>query len=103
MCLVFVRGFRASIRESSIRLNAIAADRAPTIAKTIQGSFASTTVALKFSSRTARKAPVRAKGSAKMECSNLIISSVRRNRFQNGKPNFRAAVEEAATADSLPF
>src|ERR1051325_5075031 len=33
------------------------------------------------SSRKASKAPVRANGRAKTECSNLIISSVKRRRF----------------------
>src|SRR5689334_4090253 len=68
-----VRGFLASKFRSAMRLNAIAAERAPTIATTIQrichadGSpFAAST------------APRNANGNAKSVCSILIISSVRR-------------------------
>src|SRR5277367_2615934 len=78
-----VRGFRPSIPASKMRLNAIAAERAPTIASTIQASFSPKIPKGKRLSRKASNAPVKANGSANTECSNLIISSVSRSRFQN--------------------
>ena len=68
---VFVRGFSASNSRSAIRLNVIAALRAPTMATISQKSCRSV-----GQPRTASNAPVRAKGRAQTECSNLIISSV---------------------------
>src|SRR5260370_12293022 len=79
----FVRGLRASISASIRRLNAMAAERAPTIATTIQASFRHRRSLARPPSRTASRAPVKAKGSAEIECSNLIISSVKRMRFQS--------------------
>src|ERR1043166_6497474 len=68
-----VRGLRASKLRSAMRLNAIAAERAPTIATIIHrichgdGSpFAAST------------APRKANGNAKSVCSILIISRVKR-------------------------
>jgi hypothetical protein len=63
-------------------LNVIAAERAATIATTIQISFISRPSRGKPCDRHASRAPVNAKGNANTECSNLIISSVRRSRFQ---------------------
>ena len=77
-----VRGFFASISASSTRLNAIATDLAATIATTIHASLNASPWRSKPEARQASKAPVSAKGSAKMECSNLIISSVRRTRWK---------------------
>jgi hypothetical protein len=66
-----VRGLAASIEVSASRLNAIAAERAETMATTIQaiGRHAGKPPA-------ASMAPQNANGSAKIECSHLIISSV---------------------------
>jgi hypothetical protein len=66
-----VRGFAASIVASASRLNAIAAERAASIAITIQRS-----ACLVGSPDAASIAPHSANGRAKMECSHLIISSV---------------------------
>src|SRR5580700_3159112 len=66
-----------------MRLNAMAADRAPTIATTIHSSLNANTPPVRCFSRNASNAPVSANGSANTECSNLIISSVSRSRFQN--------------------
>ena len=66
-----------------MRLKAMAADRAPTMATTIHSSLPANTRPGKWLSRNASSAPVSANGSAKTECSNLIISSVSRSRFQN--------------------
>jgi len=70
-------------------LKAMAAERAATMATTIQASFAagngtpgSGAAPAAAGSRRASSAPVRANGRAKTECSNLIISSVSRRRFQ---------------------
>src|ERR1039458_3639023 len=77
------RGLRTSMRASTRRLKAMAALRAPTIAATIQSTFGASPETVKPPSRKASSAPVRAKGRAKTECSNLIMSSVRRRRFQS--------------------
>src|SRR3954464_8447997 len=66
-----VRGFSASNFASTKRLNAIAAERAPTIATTIQKICRPEGRPL-----AASMAPHSAKGSAKIECSHLIISNV---------------------------
>src|ERR1700693_1337715 len=66
-----------------MRLKAMAADRAPTIATTIHSNLPANTRPARWLSRKASKAPVSANGSANTECSNLIISSVSRSRFQN--------------------
>src|SRR5580658_2439149 len=76
-----VRGLRASIPWSIRRLKAIAAERAPTIATTIQPIFVQAAAAPRPEWRKASRAPVSAKGKAKTECSNLIISRVSRMRF----------------------
>src|SRR5579883_1191091 len=69
-----VRGFLASNFRSAMRLKVMAALRAATIATMIQSNCLQV-----GHPRTARRAPVRANGNAKTECSNLIISSVVRN------------------------
>src|SRR5580692_5384319 len=78
----FVRGFSRSYRRSTMRFMAMAAERAATMATTIQTYWRS--VGQPFGgwcvARAARSAPVSANGSAKMECSNLIISSTVRMR-----------------------
>src|SRR3954471_5612819 len=66
-----VRGFSASNLASTSRLKAIAAERAPTIATTIHKSCGAEGKPL-----AASIAPHSAKGSAKIECSHLIISKV---------------------------
>jgi len=53
-------------------------ERAATIATTIHSRRVDKPSRVKAFSRQASSAPVSAKGSAKTECSNLIISSVRR-------------------------
>src|SRR6185437_15960659 len=68
-----VRGFRASNFRSAMRLNAIAAERAPTIATTIHRICHA-----EGSPLAASTAPRNANGNAKSVCSILIISSVRR-------------------------
>src|SRR5580698_3248056 len=68
---VAVRGLAASIEASASRLKAIAADRAETIATTIQASCRQA-----GNPPAASMAPQSANGSAKIECSHLIISSV---------------------------
>src|SRR5690242_18937491 len=65
-----------------MRLNAIAAERAETIATTIQVNRQSRPGMWTPLSRQARSAPVSANGSANTECSNLIMSSVSRSRVQ---------------------
>ncbi len=87
-----VRGLRASMRASTRRLKAMAADRAHTIATTIHKSIPRKrhhaeaagwpAAARSPMSRQASRAPVRAKGRANTECSNRIMSSVNRRRFQ---------------------
>src|SRR5579875_772171 len=68
-----VRGLAASISASARRLNAMAAERALTMQTTIQPRTRAG-----GQPPAARTAPVRAKGSAKIECSHLIISKVTR-------------------------
>ena len=78
-----VRGFRASISASRMRLNAMAADRAPTIATTIQSKAPSEVANLKSAIPPRQERPgQREREREQTECSNLIISSVRRRRFQ---------------------
>ena len=64
-----VRGLRASIPASRIRLNPIAAERAATIATTIQ----KTRLPVIPPARAARAAEASAKGRAKTECEKRII------------------------------
>jgi hypothetical protein len=66
-----VRGFAASRSASAQRLKAIAAERAVTMQTMIQTSCIG-----RGQPSAASTAPVKAKGSAKTECSHLIISSV---------------------------
>src|SRR6185436_2724338 len=68
-----VRGFFASKLLSAMRLNAIAAERAPTIATTIQRICQAVGSPL-----AAKTAPRNANGNANSVCSILIISSVSR-------------------------
>src|SRR5205823_662156 len=81
-CRFAVRRFRASMSASRIRLNVIAADRAATIAIMIHAKRGPKSSIWKPASRQASSAPVKANGNANTECSNLIMSSVRRNRLQ---------------------
>jgi len=69
--LIAVLGFLASNWRSTMRLKAIAVDRAPTIATTIHNSCFSE--GIPFAAKTA---PNKAKGNANKVCSILIISSV---------------------------
>src|SRR5437588_4067771 len=71
MARVAVRGLAASIWASARRLKAMAAERAETMQRTIQPSLAAVGIP-----PAASMAPHRANGSAKTECSHLIISSV---------------------------
>ena len=64
-----VRGLSRSKRQSTIRLNAIAQVRAPTIATITNSSTITSGIP-----SAARKPPVKAKGMAKMVSLNLIIS-----------------------------
>ena len=76
-----VRGLAASIFASAQRLKAIAADRALTMQTMIQRILPA-----EGHPPAASIAPVMAKGSTKIECSHLIISSVvpiLRNRPMN--------------------
>ena len=68
---VAVRGLAASIEASARRLNAMAAERAETMATTIHPSCRHA-----GKPPAASMAPQSANGSAKIECSHLIISSV---------------------------
>src|SRR5258708_34978893 len=85
---VLVRGLRASISASSTRLKAMATDRAATIATTIHASLAHKPSRANPASRQASSAPVSANGSANTECSNLIISSVRRRRVASDDKHY---------------
>ncbi len=82
ICRPLVLGFLASIGASTSRLNAIAADRAATIATTIHIISRGHSGTVNPLCRIASNAPVNAKGNANTECSNLIMSSVSRTRFQ---------------------
>lgn len=66
-----VLGFALSICASAIRLNVMAALRAPTIADTIQRTCQEAGNPFR-----ANNAPINANGNAKTVCSNLIMSSV---------------------------
>src|SRR5262249_29665852 len=74
-----VRGFSLSYRRSAMRLIVIAALRAATMATMIQSSCRQVGQPL-LVKRAASNAPVRAKGRANTECSNLIISRTVRRR-----------------------
>src|SRR5579859_1226107 len=76
---ILVRGFSLSKRRSAMRLMVMAAERAETMATTIQRIWRKVGQPCEVK-RAARSAPVRAKGKAKMECSNLIISRTVRMR-----------------------
>src|ERR1700754_2598620 len=73
---VAVRGLRASIFRSAMRLKAIAVDLAPTIATIIHKNCLSVGNPL-----AAKTAPKNANGKAKSVCSIFIISRVRRVFF----------------------
>src|ERR1700730_5624784 len=75
---IAVRGLRRSYSRSAMRFMVIAAERAPTIATMIQRICQ--TLGKRPASRAASRAPTSAKGRAKTECSNLIISSTIRSR-----------------------
>ncbi len=79
MARVRVRGLAASRSASAQRLKAMAAERAETMQTTIQRSLASG-----GQPWAASMAPVSAKGSAKMECSHLIMSRVTRMERSRG-------------------
>src|SRR5712672_1100143 len=68
-----VRGLAASMETSARRLKAIAAERAAIMATTIHSNDRAL-----GHPPAASMAPQRANGSAKIECSHLIISSVTR-------------------------
>src|SRR5271154_139105 len=68
-----VRGLRRSYSRSAMRFMVMAAERAPTMATMIHRICRH--VGSVPPARAARSAPTSAKGSAKTECSNLIISS----------------------------
>jgi hypothetical protein len=76
MARVAVRGLAASNSRSAMRLKAIAAERAPTIARVIQSVCQAVGSPVAVKPRAARSAPRKAKGSAKSVCSIFIISSV---------------------------
>ena len=76
---VWVRGLEASIEASARRLNAMAAERAATIATMIQAN-----VCPLGQPWAASIAPERANGSTKTECSHLIISRVTRRLWRIG-------------------
>ncbi len=76
MARVRVRGLAASSSASAQRLKAIAAERAATIATRIQATFVHNAGHPPGRPWAASNTAVSAKGSAKIECSHLIISSV---------------------------
>src|SRR5215813_4101619 len=76
---ILVRGFSLSERKSTMRLTVIAAERAETIATTIQRIWRSVGQPCDVK-RAASSAPVKANGNAKTECSNFIISRMVRMR-----------------------
>src|SRR5581483_5881471 len=98
---VRVRGFAASMEASAKRLNDIAADRAATMATMIQTIWCTV-----GSPSAASIAPHNANGSAKTECSHLIISRVTRRFFRRGTEHSKRSVtfrsnqrDEAAAFD----
>src|SRR5579864_4199255 len=76
---IWVRGLAASMEASARRLKAIAAERAATMATTIQAS-----VRVFGRPFAASMAPQRANGSTNTECSHLIISRVTRRLLRTG-------------------
>src|SRR6202011_1926122 len=76
---VRVRGLAASMEASANRLKAMAAERAETMATTIHNNCGPPGTPL-----AASMAPHRANGSAKTECSHLIISRVTRRFWRSG-------------------
>src|SRR5262245_46495998 len=85
-----VRGFNRSKLRSARRLNAMAADRALTIATRIHTSWYGV-----ITPSPATRALIKAKGSAKIECSILIIRSVRRSL--PAKPVMRSILTPTTT------
>src|SRR5215469_5283656 len=98
MARVAVRGFAASMRASAMRLNAMAADRAETMQSTIQPSLAAVGMP-----PAASMAAHRANGSAKIECSHLIISSVVLMLVRRGTEYFILALGHWLLAFSRRF
>src|SRR5579859_6953685 len=94
MARMAVRGLAASIRASATRLKAMAAERAETMHRMIQPSLAAAGIP-----PAASMAAQSANGSAKMECSHLIISSVvlmlarRGTEYFNGSARICECVE----------
>src|SRR5581483_5118873 len=84
-----VRGFAASIRASAMRLKAMAADRAEIMQSTIQPSLAAVGMP-----PAASMAAHKANGSAKIECSHLIISSVVLMLVRRGTEYFSSCSSE---------
>src|SRR5258705_3871899 len=82
----WVRGFAASIAASARRLKAMAAERAETMAMMIQANWRRV-----GNPPAASMAPHNAKGSAKIECSHLIISSVTRRSRSKAIPEILTA------------
>src|SRR5215470_16167181 len=80
---VWVRGLAASMAASATRLKAIAAERAEIMAITIHASWRSD-----GKPPAANIAPHNANGSAKTECSHLIISKVTRRLRSTGTETF---------------
>src|SRR5690348_6094741 len=89
-----------------MRFIVIAAERAPTMATMIQAICqAMVRAAGQFArpARSASKAATRAKGSAKTECSNLIISSTVRMRLWTGGAGANSGWAFGWIADLLPM
>src|SRR6476646_158024 len=97
MARMAVRGLAASILASAMRLKAMAAERAETMHSTIQPSLAAVGIP-----PAASMAAQRANGSAKMECSHLIISSVVFMLLRRGTEYFilKSRAERAIPAPS---
>lgn len=74
MALIEVLGFLASMSRSRILLNAMAALRQETMARTIRPKILQPGQAESPAEREPHIIPIIAKGRAKIECSNLIIS-----------------------------
>src|ERR1700756_2415820 len=96
MARMAVRGFAASIRASATRLKAMAAERAETMHRTIQPSLAAVGIP-----PAASMAAQSANGSAKMECSHLIISSVVFMLARRGTDYFNGSVRICECAEPL--
>src|SRR5882762_2538720 len=91
-----VRGFALSKRTSAMRLTVMAALRAATMATMIQSNCFQVGQPWVLK-RAASRAPVRANGKAKTECSNLIISRMVRRRFI-GEPKQRILTQRSESS-----